>query len=166
MIPHVTTFSPDRKYRYTLWRDWEGDLLVDRPVEKEGFCMFIGLNPSTADETQNDPTIRRCMRFAHRWGYRSLCMTNIFAYRATDPRDMFAQLDPIGIGNDSCLIQCANEAAIIIAAWGAHGNYLNRGREVVRLLTCSKLHCLSKTKVGFPGHPLYLRADSQPMPYP
>ena len=79
----TATFSECRKYRYTLWRRWDG-------LFASGYAMFIGLNPSTADETNDDPTIRRCIGYARDWGYGGLCMTNLFAFRATLPKNMKA----------------------------------------------------------------------------
>src|ERR1019366_6557448 len=97
--------SDCRRYRFELWRTWD-DLLNDG----NGYAMFVGLNPSTADETEDDPTIRRCTDYAQRWGYSGLCMTNLFAYRATLPQDMRGAPDPVGEGNDDHLIQCAANA--------------------------------------------------------
>ncbi len=80
-------FSRCRQYRYALWRQWgDGD----------DFMLLIGLNPSTGDHRQDNPTIRRCMGFAHDWGYSGLCVANLFAYRATYPKDLFAATDPVG----------------------------------------------------------------------
>ncbi|MCL5098512.1 MAG: DUF1643 domain-containing protein [Candidatus Omnitrophica bacterium] len=145
-------FSPCRQWRYELWRRWGSD----------PYCMFIGLNPSTADEVNDDPTVRRCIRFARQWGYGALCMTNIFAWRATDPADMKAVPDPVGPGNDAALKRGAAGAGIVIAAWGNHGSHLGRDKEVLAML--SNLHCLKHTKTGAPGHPLYLRATTTPRP--
>lgn len=145
------TFSPCRTYRYSLLRQWEPD---------KGRVLFIGLNPSTADETQDDPTIRRCVGYAKAWGYGGICMANLFAYRATDPRDMKAAADPIGPDTDWSLGVLASEAGLVVAAWGAHGCYLGRGEKVRRML--SPLHYLRLTKDGSPGHPLYLPACLTP----
>lgn len=139
-----TIFSPDRVYRYTLWREWG-----DGP-----YAMFIGLNPSTADETKDDPTIRRCIGFAKDWGYGSLCMTNLFAFRATDPKVMMAADDPVGADNDTHLSQCAATAGVVVAAWGSHGTHSGRHRAVKTMLP--NLHYLRLTQDGHPGHPLYL----------
>jgi hypothetical protein len=155
MSHRKTIFSPDRRHRYTLWREWIGG---------NGYAMFVGLNPSTADEVQDDPTIRRCIAYAKRWGYAGYCMTNIFAFRATDPRVMFAAPDPIGAENDHYLVECAKGAGIVVAAWGAHGAYMNRGAAVAQLLP--DLHYLRLTKGGFPGHPLYLPSRLVPTPWP
>lgn len=151
----ATVFSHDRAHRYTLWREWIGG---------RGYAQFIGLNPSTADEVQDDPTIRRCIAFAKAWGYSALCMTNAFAYRATDPAVMKQQADPVGPDNDYWLIKVANDAEIVIAAWGVHGAYLQRDRQVRQLIEADNLlHCLGTTKDGHPKHPLYLRADKRPV---
>jgi hypothetical protein len=138
------TFSLCRKYRYDLWRRW-----AEGP-----YCMFIGLNPSTADETNDDPTVRRCIGYAKAWGYSALCMTNIFAWRDTDPSKMKAAAEPVGPENDAHLVRLSSAAAVVIAAWGTHGAHLERGDAVQKLIR--NLHCLKLTADGSPGHPLYL----------
>ena len=149
-----TIFSPCREYRYTLYREWSpGDRIV----------QFIGLNPSTADEINNDPTVTRCINYAKRWGYDAMYMTNIFAYRATDPRVMKAHPEPVGSENDHYLSLVAREVDIVIAAWGTHGAYLNRGDQVKQLIR--DLHCLKITNGGHPSHPLYLPARLVPIGY-
>lgn len=152
------TFSPCRTYRYSLTRRWG-----TRP-----HVLFIGLNPSTADETQDDPTIRRCIGFAERWGYGGLVMANLFAFRATDPKAMLTAPDPVGPENDDWLRQLGDECERVLAAWGAHGRHMGRGAAVMRLLGNEGrrlIYCLGTTRVGYPKHPLYLRADTQPMAY-
>ena len=150
IIERTATFSPCRTWRYSLWRRWApGD-----------YAMFIGLNPSTADETQDDPTVRRCIRYAQSWGYGALYMTNIFAFRATDPRVMKRFDDPIGPKNDTALIRLSADAGIVIAAWGTHGEHLGRVDAVRRFL--HRMHVLKLTKGGHPCHPLYLKADLKP----
>ncbi|HEY5894703.1 MAG TPA: DUF1643 domain-containing protein [Chthoniobacterales bacterium] len=153
LLHSSAVFSPCRRYRYELWRRWS-----DAP-----YCMFIGLNPSTADETHDDPTVRRCINYATRWGFGALCMTNIFAYRATDPMDMKAVTDPVGPDNDATLKRVADDAGIVVSAWGIHGIHMGRERAVKAMLPA--LHCLQMTKSGAPGHPLYLRADLTPIPW-
>lgn len=152
---HATIFSPCRTYRYALWRDF-GDLAG------EGYAMFIGLNPSTADEVSDDPTIRRCIAFAKSWGYGALCMTNLFAFRATDPVDMKAVADPVGPENDYHLQRLASGAGVVVAAWGVHGTHRQRDTAVRSMMP--KLHCLRKTGDGHPGHPLYLPKILTPIP--
>lgn len=155
-----TVFSPCRKYRYTLWREW--DSLIGGK-----YCMFVGLNPSTADEVTDDPTIRRCIGFAKRWGYGAVCMTNLFAFRSTDPMTMLACADPVGPDNDKWLVEIAKGAGIVVAAWGTHGDHLGRGK-IVRMGFMQhgiNLQCLGHTKDGYPRHPLYLRGDCEPCTY-
>ena len=123
--------------------------------------MFIGLNPSIADEILDDPTIRRCMNFARDWGYAALCMTNLFAFRATTPKEMKAAADPIGPDNNAHLLSLSKGADILIAAWGANGTYKWRDMEVRRLLP--QLHYLALTKNGHPKHPLYLSKTLTPI---
>lgn len=147
-------FSSDRRYRYTLWQWWNREL---------PYVMFVGLNPSTADEVKNDPTVRRCINFAELWGYGGFCMTNIFAYRATDPKVMEAQEEPIGPDNDRWLKQVSNGSGLVVAAWGTHGSHLGRAEEVLALI--GPLCCLGTNKDGSPKHPLYLRRDTEPVLY-
>ena len=149
-------WSPCRRYRYVLWR------LLDGPGERP--CMFIGLNPSTADEERDDPTIRRCKGFARAWGCDSLIMTNLFAWRATKPKDMKAAEDPIGPENDLWLLRLAKLANVTVAAWGAHGSYQHRDWQIERLGI--EMRCLDTTKNGSPKHPLYIRADTPLRPWP
>ena len=151
-----TIFSPCRNYRYALWREWIGG---------DGYAMFVGLNPSTADETQDDPTIRRCIAFAKAWGYSGLCMTNLFAFRATDPRNMRAATDPVGPQNDAAILELAAASDRIICAWGTHGAHLRRGDEIeikLRGLNHPLFH-LGLTKAGAPTHPLYISYERQPV---
>ena len=148
-------FSPDRVYRYSLDRHW-GSLWGDScatPV-----VAFIGLNPSTADETRDDPTIRRCVAFAMQWGYHGLIMLNLFAFRATDPAVLKRTADPVGPDNDRTIRDVASRADLVVAAWGAHGAFRERDRDVRRL--APRLLCFGTTKGGHPRHPLYLRKDT------
>lgn len=147
-------FSEDRVHRYILWRRWD---------KSKEFAAFIGLNPSTADETQDDPTIRRCIRFASDWGYGGLAMLNLFSFRATDPVDMKKAADPVGPQNDQHIKFITARAGMVIAAWGAHGSYLNRGSIVRRMV--ADLRILRLTKAGYPAHPLYLPKTLKPTPW-
>jgi hypothetical protein len=129
------------------------------------YAVFVGLNPSTADETEDDPTIRRCIDFAKGWGYGALCMVNLFAYRATDRAIMKAQHNPVGADNDRWLLESAEHAGIVVAAWGSDGTHMGRG-QAVRKLLAGRLSCLGVTKNGQPRHPLYLKASVTPYAYP
>jgi hypothetical protein len=151
-IDRSCVFSPDRLHRYTLWREFD--------LTNRSYVQFVGLNPSTADEVQDDPTVRRCIDFAKRWGYGALCMTNLFAYRATDPDDMLAAADPVGPENDMWLARIAAGAGLVVAAWGNHGGFIERDRAVATLLP--QLMCLGITKTGAPRHPLYVKAITTP----
>lgn len=155
-------FSPCRAYRYTLWREWAHEELFRGP-RSISFVMFVGLNPSTADETNDDPTIRRCIDFARRWGFGALCMMNLFAYRATQPQDMKAQPDPVGPKNDFWLKEAALGADLIIAAWGKHGAHRGRANAVLDMLP--GVHCLRQNKDGSPEHPLYIPGETEPYEY-
>lgn len=146
------TFSPCRIYRYALWRIWD---------DTKPFAMFIGLNPSTADEIENDPTVRRCINFAKSWGCGGLYMTNIFAFRSTDRSVMKSHPLPIGDENDKYLLELALAAGVIVCAWGTDGAHLGRGEQVKSLLSTHELMCLNHTKHGHPQHPLYVKADKQ-----
>ena len=146
---------PCRSYRYALWRDF-GDLA------REGYALFVGLNPSTADEVTDDPTIRRCVAFAKTLGYGPLGMKNLFAFRATAPDDMKAAAEPIGPQNDFHLQRLAHGAGVVVAAWGIHGTHRERDAAVRSMIPT--LHHLRKTANGHPGHPLYLPKILTPTP--
>jgi len=154
LLESTAAFSPCRSYRYSLWRRWG-------PPD-QGYAMFVGLNPSTADEVDDDPTVRRCIQFAKDWGYGALCMTNIFAFRATDPAVMKAHPEPIGPETDAALVELAKNARVVVAAWGNNGVHRARDRQVVALLP--NLSCLKVTKAGQPWHPLYLSKALKPVP--
>lgn len=152
-------FSACRRWRYLLWRRWD----PSRDV-----CMFIGLNPSTADETTDDPTIRRCKRFARDWGYGAVWMLNAYAFRATDPKVMKAVgVNALGPQNNQYIMQAARCAGLVVAAWGTHCD-ITRQAEIHGLVrrVGRPLHHLGLTNGGHPRHPLYLRADTQPQPWP
>ena len=151
----TAVFSDCRLYRYTLRRRWSSGVLG-------GFVM---LNPSTADEFKNDPTIRRCMGFAMREGWGGLLILNLFAFRATDPKDMTNAADPVGVENDRFLIEASKEVdGPLVAAWGAHWLAVERSKAVVSMLS-RPLACLGTTAAGSPRHPLYVRADAPLIAY-
>ena len=156
LIDTGAVLSPDQNYRYNLWRIWE----IGKP-----FALFIGLNPSTADFTKDDPTVRRCKQFALDWGYGGFHIVNLFGYRATKPTDMIKQADPIGSENDQYLRGTAEKAGIIVAAWGANGGFMGGNRRVLSLLSDLDVFCMGKTKMGHPCHPLYLKGDTKPIPF-
>lgn len=151
-----TVFSPCRRYRYVLWREWT--------AENPAYVLIVGLNPSVADETDDDPTIRRCVNYAKEWNYGALCMVNLFAFKATKPAVMKAEQNRIGPDNDRWISKVAKRAGVIVAAWGIHGAHLNRD-EAIKQLLVGKLTCLRKTKRGHPSHPLYLKKTLTPFPY-
>jgi len=150
------TLSDCGTYRYWLNRHWgEGTAVVN----------FIMLNPSTADHKEDDPTIRRCINFAKLWGYDGLEVTNLFAFRATDPKELKTAADPIGPLNDQHIEDTARKAELVICGWGTHGGLNNRQAHVMKLLSGISLGALKQTKAGFPGHPLYLKSSSKPQPF-
>lgn len=122
------------------------------------------LNPSTADESTDDPTIRRCIGFARTWGYGGVEVVNLFALRATDPRELRLARDPIGGLNDACLVDATARSAAMVIAWGAHGVFRSRGTAALEILSPrARLLALGWTNSGEPRHPLYLRRDVQPI---
>lgn len=145
----VAIYSDCEHYRYSLTRIW--DATAPRVV-------FIMLNPSTATEIQNDPTVERCERRARTLGYGAFCVCNIFAYRATDPKVMRAQPDPVGAENDAAIKEAADWANDIICAWGTHGAHLNRGKAVEHIMRTQPkpLTHLGLSIAGHPKHPLYI----------
>jgi hypothetical protein len=152
-------FSPDEKHRYFLSIKWD--------ASKASVC-FIGLNPSTATEMIDDPTIRRCKGFAKSWGYGGIVMKNIFAFRATDPKDMKAAADPVGKLNTTEFLKGRSVGQFVIGAWGNHGNFQDRSKIVAEgFLEYPKkeLHALKVTQSGEPSHPLYLKGDLKPRLY-
>jgi len=137
------------KYRYSLHREF---------LTGAGLVVFIMLNPSTADATVDDPTIRRCIRFARDWGYASLEVVNLYAYRATNPSVMFAADDPIGPDNDTHIIAAVARSNLMVAAWGARAK--PERVAAVRKLLYRDVHCLGLTNGKQPKHPLFARADA------
>ncbi len=148
-------FSPMRDYRYALSRTWNSSGKV---------VNFIGLNPSTADETTDDPTIVRCRNFAMAWGYGGMWMTNIFAWRSTDPKVLLGHRDPVGVGNPEWLRRIAGKVDLVVCAWGVPAKSLQGHARTVAadLQHHAALHMLRLTKEGFPAHPLYLPAKLTP----
>jgi hypothetical protein len=147
-------YSDCETYRYLLTRVWG-------PGDR---ALFVMLNPSTATEVQNDPTVERCERRARALGFGAFRVTNIFAFRATDPKVMRASEDPVGPGNDRAILESAHWADRIVCAWGNHGLHLNRGATVEQMLrgTGRSLFHLGLTGHGQPRHPLYVGYDTRP----
>lgn len=153
----AASFSEDRRFRYWLLREWQ--VLLPK-------VAFIGLNPSTADETVNDPTVTRCINYAKAWGKGGLLMLNAYAYRATEPKDMWkAEKRGVDIlGGDRNHVHSLREYTerfncdLIVAAWGNHGK--KRGPFIVR--NWPGLMCLATNSDGSPKHPLYLKGDLIP----
>jgi hypothetical protein len=145
------TISDCGIYRYKLWRTWDGTL---PPV------TFVMLNPSTADHERDDPTIRRCLDFARRWGCGSLRVVNLFALRSPDPAALRTAADAVGPENDGTILEACG-AGLTVAAWGAHPFAVRRVRRVLELLNGAgaRLRCLGVTKEGHPRHPLYVKGD-------
>ena len=153
-INKSATFSNCRKYRYALSRSWDA---------KKKIVLFIGLNPSTADEKKDDPTIRRCINYAQSWGFGGLQVANLFAYRATKPTKLRYVENPVGDDNDQQLIKLSKMADLTVAAWGNEGALINRDKQVIKLIP--NLMCLKINKSGQPAHPLYQKKDIEYISY-
>jgi hypothetical protein len=157
ITPHdLGHFGCDGHYRYT----------------PERIANFIMLNPSTADWTTNDPTIRRCIGYAMAWGCAALVVSNLFGFRATDPRYIAIVRDPVGPLNNDYVIGAACRAhesgGVVVAAWGVNGWHRDQDRHVMSLLTQTlgiPVKCMGTTAEGFPRHPLYLTRKTPLAPY-
>lgn len=188
-IDKGASISACGRYRYRLWREWrlwpepakwhmwtddDGKPIVDGAGAQLGepkSCIFIMLNPSTADGDEDDPTIRRCVGFARHWGYDRLDVINLFAYRATAPEALLSLNDaddPVGPENrrhfDRVLFD-GHPVGLIICAWGAHGCHLGQDETVLGWLGRRERFALGLTKEGHPRHPLYLKRDAQPIAF-
>jgi hypothetical protein len=144
------------RYRWWLrraWGDFDGRIVC-----------FVMLNPSTADALRDDPTIRRCIGFAKSWGYTALSVRNLFAYRATDPKELRTASDPTGGSRGDNELLVSRSADLVICAWGA-GVPFGRDRWMIENFGTVPLHCLGTTKDGSPRHPLYVRGDVRPIVY-
>lgn len=166
------TLSKDRIYRYCLWRRWRESWIYPNILSDEGrfpdpldMVVFIGLNPSTADEKEDDPTIRRCAGFAKSWGYGGIAMLNLFAFRATDPADLKKAESPIGKLNDEAIGRVCNVCGMVVCCWGNHGSYQSRDVRVrcglYRYKNWANIYHLGLTKSGQPKHPLYLPSKTE-----
>ena len=142
-------------YRYLLRRAWDHD----KPR-----ALFIMLNPSTADATVDDATIRSCIRLCKSLGYGSFEVINLFGWRATDPAELEKAADPIGLDNEKISIGAIQRCDVAICAWGAHAMAEKRNaRRIVEVIRARKpaVYCLGKTKHGHPKHPLYIKTGTQ-----
>ena len=151
--------DPTGLYRYSLCREWN----TNTPR-----VAFIMLNPSRADATTDDPTLRRCISFAKSWGYGSLEVVNLFAYRASKPVELKKVTYPVGKENDRYLKEAVERADKIIVAWGNRGILNNRYKDVLNMLNGLggiQLYCLGTTKKSHPYHPLYVKGNTQPVNY-
>ncbi len=158
MMNRSAVFSPDRRYRYSLLRVWDfGHYLT--------FCM---LNPSTADETVDDPTVSRCIERAKMGGFAGLIVVNLFALRSTDPRALYSDPAPIGPDNDLAILKACSMSKLVICGWGKHGALMERGQRVLKTMRDSGFvpHALKQNLDGSPAHPLYIGYDVLPWPLP
>lgn len=153
------TLSPNGDYRYKLSRVWDESLPT---------LVWVMLNPSTADAYTDDATIKKCMGFARQWGYGGIVVVNLYAFRTTDPKYLFRELDFVGPENDITLAEVAGQHKTIVCAWGLHAKR-QRARLVCKLLTITRdrlqppeLYCLGLTSTGMPKHPVRL-AYSTPL---
>ena len=156
-MPNECVFSADRSHRYTLIHRWDELLTPDHGI------AWICLNPSTADENQLDPTLRRIRDFSTAWGYSHFVMLNLFAWRATQPADMRAAADPIGPDNDRWIAHWSSKVDRVMLGWGEHGAHLGRDQQVLAYLDRSKTFCLERNASGQPKHPLYVSKKNNPM---
>lgn len=146
-------FSKCGKYRYALWRTWD---------ESKHHLLFIGLNPSTANATSDDPTIRRVKRFGLELGYGGVYMCNLFALISTDPNALLTHPDPIGAMNDKYISKLHSMTDKTIFAWGSFPQAKERAKEITEKYDG---YALKINADGSPAHPLYLKKDLKPIPY-
>ena len=147
------TFSRCRNYRYCLSRSWD---------KGSGSVLFIGLNPSTANHYQDDPTIRRCVGFARNWGFSAMEIVNLFAFRSPYPKDLYQQGDPIGPANNRWISSAIKRNDMTLACWGNNGDFLDRANFI--LSRYPGLNALKLTASKQPTHPLYMKADTLAKP--
>lgn len=146
-------FSACGRYRWSLHRWWAPGPTV----------LWVMLNPSTADACRDDPTIRRCIGFSHRWGFGGLAVVNLFGLRSTDPAALLVDDDPVGADNDTVLEQLVMQVSLVVAAWGAHP--ISRTRAALVRPMLGGACCLGLTRDGQPRHPLYVRAETELRPF-
>ncbi len=153
--PKSAVISDCGAYRYRLSR------MTDCPLRWVKRICWIMLNPSTADEVNDDPTIRRILGFSSSWGYTHVEVVNLYALRATDPAALCSHPDPIGPLNDTWIRDMSASADVTVAAWGAHKMASGDRVQKVWNAAAHNLWCLGVTKRGAPRHPLYLPKTAQ-----
>ena len=131
-------FDKKREYRYVLKRKWG--------TNDDNFVNFVLLNPSTADEKEDDPTVNRCIKFAKSWEYDGIWITNLFAYIATKPENMKKAVEPVGKDNDYYILEYAKKSKKIVIAWGSDEDFSKRGSQVIKILSQLKktLYCFPR----------------------
>jgi len=149
----LAVFSPCRRYRYLLSRHWD--------TNRAPLCI-IGLNPSLADASRIDPTVRRCLQYAADWGYGGLKLVNLFAYRSPYPQVLRRYYQPVGPENDWYLDQAISQSGMVVCAWGNQGQLRRRDQRVLPRI--AQPYCLKQNASGAPAHPLYQRRDARPVP--
>ncbi len=152
----TAAISADSLYRYALSRIWD---------EEKGLVTFVALNPSTADADEDDPTIRRLVNFTKSWGYGGFHVVNLFAYRATNPKQLKKVDDPIGSENNNWIKQLVSKSRLNVVCWGNGQGLKFDGRDKEILNLIKNPHCISVTNQGNPGHPGRLPEGLKPKPY-
>ncbi len=150
----AANFSNDRKYRYSLSRIWD---------EPKGLVLFVCLNPSTADESIDDKTVTKCIKFAKAWNYGGILIGNLFAIRSKDSNILYKAVNSIGPDNDKWLKKLVVRAKLTIVAWGNKGSHMNRSMQVLQIIHTPYSLIINKT--GEPRHPLFISLGTQPIPY-
>lgn len=157
--------SEDGEYRYRLWRTLTDPDQATFGDDEYRTLAFVLLNPSTADATTDDNTLRRCVGFAERWGYDVVELANLFAYRTSEPNELETVDDPFGPENWHHLSEACRGADRVVVGWGAYDIASTLGLSYVARvihLTGGEVYCLGETKEGHPRHPLYIPADRDP----
>lgn len=171
-----------RTRRYLLWRSWAAlsmgtaawrQNLLGKPTVPSPYLdgqefkgrtiLFVGLNPSMADHTQDDPTVRRLVGFARAWGYDRLLICNLFSIISSEPKTLGLVKDPIGPDNDGYLRAAVAASSLVLAGWGRFAQARERVQAIMDMgLLGPEIYCLGRNNDGSPKHPLYLRADVLP----
>ena len=165
-MKRTASLSDDGLYRYGLERCWEPELYGAARVG----ILWVMLNPSTADGTRDDPTLRRCIAFSKAWGYSSLEVVNLYARRTRDPKILSGFRDPVGPDNAWNIQQAIGRSMFVVAAWGTRPKIMQGDLQAVRVLEAlrfggRKVHCLGINQDGSPRHPLYVAADQPAVRY-